>query len=119
MMGGSLWPCLLRALATSAARGHSSPSPRIRSTWVNTFGRSLKYDLALLHGNDPIRQDGFFHFMGDIHDGDVLFPVQFQHRTDDFLPAPWIQHGRGFVKDNAPGLQSQHPGNGHPLFLPP
>ena len=74
--------------------------------------------MAMIHGDDSVRQDGLFHLMGNIDDRNMLFPVQGQHGADD-VPAPfWVEHRCRLIKNDAPRLQGNDTGDGNALFLP-
>lgn len=51
------------------------------------LGCPFQDDLPFFHGDDPVGQDGLFHFMGNVHNGDMLSLFSFSTvETISFRP---------------------------------
>ena len=83
----------------------------------NLAGRALHGDFALIHDKDPIGVDRLLHVVGDQNDRDPLLAVELHRRFDDLFSSVGIQHGGGFVENDALGLHCDHAGDRDSLLL--
>ena len=73
--------------------------------------------MALAHHQHPVGLGGLFHVVGDGHHGDAHVLVQVVDGLHHLLPAPGVQHGGGFVQNQAVRPHGHHACNGHALLL--
>ncbi len=64
-----------------------------------------------------ISQEGFFHMVGDLDNGQTKTFLEADNQGHDIFSGHRIQHGGGFVQDNAVRPHGQDRGNGQLLFL--
>ena len=73
--------------------------------------------MSVLHGNDAVRQNGFFHLVRNIDNGNAFVLIKMKYRIDNILASFRIEHGCWLVKDNAFGFKSDNAGNRDALLL--
>jgi len=73
--------------------------------------------MTLAHHQHTVGLCGFFHIVSDGHHRDAHVPVQVVDGLHHLLAAARVQHGGGFVQDQAVRAHGNHTGNGHALLL--
>lgn len=118
MPSGMGMPALTSSSRSSAAWGTSSRRARTFSVWLNTsFRGALHHHMALAHDQDAVGLRGLFHIMGDGDDRDAQILVQAVDGLHHLLAAARVQHGGGFVEDEAVGPHGDDARDGDTLFL--
>ena len=73
--------------------------------------------MTLAHHQHTVGLCGFFHIVSDGHHRDAHVPVQVVDGLHHLLAAARVQHGGGFVQDQAVRAHGNHACNGHALLL--
>ena len=81
-------------------------------------GSAVVDDVAVCHNDEALGLGRLIHVMGDEDDGDAELFIQGTDGVHRFPPAHRVQHGGGFVQNDALGGHGDDAGNGHPLLLP-
>ena len=73
--------------------------------------------MALAHHQHTVCLRSFLHVVGDGHHGDAHVPVQVVDGLHHLLTAPGVQHGGGFVQNQAVRPHGNYACNGNALLL--
>ena len=79
--------------------------------------RTVHDNPPAVHHIDIVRENHFFHIMGDQDHRNAFLLVQLSHCLQHLFASIGIQHGSGLIQHNAPGVHGHNARDGHPLFL--
>ena len=71
----------------------------------------------MVHDHDPVRARTLFHVVGNEDDRNAFLFIELRHGFDHILTSCRIEHGRGFIEDNAFGPHGYDARDGDSLLL--
>ena len=87
------------------------------SKFLQLLGSPLKDDRVVVQRENPVGDEkDVGDLVADQDGGEPEFPLVFGDHAQDRVLPDRVLPGRGFVKENDPGVGHQSPGQGHPFL---